>query len=175
MKTRKSSTIFSKCETDNEVECMELPLNFTFSIINKNQLTTIQKLWEQLNETHLNDSIHFKNYYKQFTFKERCSKFAHIPEDNIRIEIIQENDICIGYCISTINDQVGEIDSVFVEKGFRTHGLGSKLVENSIKWLNKNSCSKIVVSVAAGHESSVLEFYQKFNFYPRMTYLQLME
>ncbi len=36
----------------------------------------------------------------------------------------------------------------------------------------ENCCKQIVVSVASGHES-VFEFYQKFNFYPKMTYLQL--
>jgi ribosomal protein S18 acetylase RimI-like enzyme len=85
-----------------------------------------------------------------------------------------ENEFCIGYCIATINDSIGEIDSIFVESGFRKYGLGSSLVENSIQWLKTNNCKKIMVGVASGHES-VFEFYQKFDFYPRMTYLQLKE
>jgi len=149
-------------------------VSFTFTVITKKQLGTIQRLWEKLNEDHLNDSIHFKEHYKSFTFKERCRKFVTVPEDKIRIEIVQENDSCIGYCIATINDSVGEIDSIFVESGFRKYGLGSSLVENSIQWFKTNNCMKIMVGVAAGHES-VFEFYQKLNFYPRMTYLQLKE
>lgn len=149
-------------------------MNFTFTVIDKKQLDRIQPLWEKLNKAHLNDSIYFKEHYKSFTFKERCLKFENIPDDKVRIEIVQDNENCIGYCISTINDSIGEIDSVFVESTFRTYGLGSRLVENSIQWLKANQCQKIMVGVAAGHES-VFEFYQKFGFYPRMTYLQLKE
>lgn len=149
-------------------------MNVTFSVIDKKQLNRIQQLWEKLNELHLNDSIHFKEHYKLFTFKERCTKFEQIPDDKIRIEVAQDNDSCIGYCISTINDSIGEIDSLFVESGFRMYGLGSCLVENSIQWLKTNKCQKIMVGVAAGHES-VFEFYKKFDFYPGMTFLQLKE
>jgi GNAT superfamily N-acetyltransferase len=149
-------------------------VNFTFTVIDKKQLNRIQPLWEKLNELHLNDSIHFKEHYKSFTFKERCLKFEYIPDENVRIEVVQDNDSCIGYCISTINESIGEIDSIFVESDLRKYGLGSRLVENSIQWFKTNNCQKIMVSVAAGHES-VFEFYQKFDFYPRMTYLQLKE
>jgi ribosomal protein S18 acetylase RimI-like enzyme len=148
--------------------------NFTFTEIDKKQLERIERLWEKLNELHFNESIHFKQHYKSFTFKDRCLKFLNIPDDKIRIEIVLDNESCIGYCISTIVDSVGEIDSVFVESGFRMYGLGSSLIEKSIQWLKTNNCQKIMVGVAAGHES-VFKFYQKFNFYPRMTYLQLQE
>lgn len=149
-------------------------MNFTYTVISKKQLDIIQRLWEKLNDVHLNDSVHFKEHYKSFTFKERCQKFEHISDDKLRIEIVMENEFCIGYCIATINDSIGEIDSIFVESGFRKYGLGSSLVENSIQWLKTNNCKKIMVGVASGHES-VFEFYQKFDFYPRMTYLQLKE
>lgn len=149
-------------------------MNFTFTVIDKKKLDVIQQLWQKLNEIHLNESVHFKEHYKSFTFKDRCLKFIPIPEDKLRIEIVQDNEVCIGYCITTINDSVGEIDSIFVESAFRTYGLGRILIDNSVQWLKTNRCQKIMVGVAAGHES-VFEFYQKFNFYPRMTYLQLKE
>jgi diamine N-acetyltransferase len=159
---------YSYCKGD------QISVNYTFTIIDKKQLDRIQRLWEKLNEVHLNDSIHFKEHYSTFTFKERCLKFEGIPDDNVRIETVQDNESCIGYCISTINDTIGEIDSIFVESGFRKYGFGKRLVENSIQWLKMKKCQKIMVGVAAGHES-VFKFYQKFDFYPRMTYLQLKE
>jgi ribosomal protein S18 acetylase RimI-like enzyme len=149
-------------------------VDFSYTVIDKKQLDKIKRLWEKLNDVHMNDSVHFKEHYNSFTFKERCLKFETIPDNKVRIEIVQDNESCIGYCIATINDSVGEIDSLFVESDFRKYGLGSRLVENSIQWLKTSNCQKIMVSVAAGHES-VFEFYQKFNFYPRMTYLQLKE
>jgi ribosomal protein S18 acetylase RimI-like enzyme len=149
-------------------------MNCTFSLLNKNQIHNIQELWEKLNETHLIDSIHFKDHYKSFTFNQRCDKFNHIPEDNIRIEILQDKDIYVGYCISTIDNITGEIDSLFIEPNYRKYGFGSELVKNSMNWFKINKCRKIIVAVAAGHES-VFAFYQKFNFYPRTTYLELKE
>ncbi|AKL95821.1 hypothetical protein CACET_c23750 [Clostridium aceticum] len=42
----------------------------------------------------------------------------------------------------------------------------------SIDWLKGESCKKIFVAVADGHES-LFDFYMKQGFYPRLTYLEL--
>jgi len=143
-------------------------------VINKSQIQKIKLLWEKLNVMHLNDSHYFKDHYKNFTFDTRCRKFNDISNDNIRIEIVEDNKTPVGYCISTIEKKVGEIDSLFIEEEYRKYGFGKQLIENSIKWLNQNNCKKILVAVAEGHES-VFDYYKKFGFYPRMTYLQLRE
>jgi hypothetical protein len=43
-----------------------------------------------------------------------------------------------------------------------------------MKWLNENNCVKILVAIAEGHES-VFGFYQKYGFYPMITYLKKKE
>jgi len=141
-------------------------------IVEKTQIARIKTLWEKLNEIHLKDSNYFKDHYLAFTFEQRCEKFNEIEDCNIRIELLLDNNKEVGYCISTIEKNIGEIDSLFIEEEYRHNGYGQSLVENSIKWLELNNCEKIVVSVAEGHES-VFDFYKKFKFYPRMTYLQL--
>ncbi len=146
----------------------------SFVVVEKNRIYKIKDLWEQLNEIHLRDSHFFKDHYETFTFENRCRKFEDIPEDHIRIEIIEDRDRVIGYCISTMEKGIGEIDSLFIEKEYRKSGYGSKLVENSVSWLKTGGCERIVVPIAEGHES-VFGFYQKFRFYPRMTYLQMIE
>jgi len=65
-------------------------------------------------------------------------------------------------------------DSHYFKNHYRKYGFGKQLIENSIKWLKQNNCEKILVSVAEGHES-VFDYYKKFGFHPRMTYLQLKE
>ena len=84
------------------------------------------------------------------------------------------NDTPVGYCISTVNHTVGEIDSLFVEEDYRRHGYGGMLVDHSLSWMKRKGCTTIRVAVADGHES-VFGFYQQFGFYPRLTYLQLKE
>lgn len=147
-------------------------MNCDFLEIEKNQLFRISKLWQQLNEIHKNDSNNFKDYYDKNTFENRCEKFINISENNIKIEIIEDNEIPIGYCISTIEKGVGEIESLFIEDQYRKFGYGQQLVKSSIKWMKNNDCKRIIVSVADGHES-VFEFYKKFGLYPKLTYLQM--
>jgi ribosomal protein S18 acetylase RimI-like enzyme len=149
-------------------------MNFTFSTISKIDLPCIKNLWQKLNDLHMNSSIHFKEHYKAFSFEERCGKFIDTPDDRIRIEIIRDNETCVGYCIVTIDNATGEIDSLYVEPDYRNYGLGAKLVNNCSRWLKENGCRHIGVSVAAGHES-VFGFYRKFNFFPRKTWLQLKD
>ncbi len=144
------------------------------NIILKNEIERIKPLWEKLNEMHLKDSQYFKDFYKCFTFEKRCEKFFKIKDDCLFIELIEDKEIPVGYCISTINKEVGEIDSIYIDEKYRKFGFGKLLIKNSIKWLKENNCSKIFVAVAEGHES-VFGFYRKYDFYPRMTYLQLKD
>ena len=147
-------------------------MNCQISVIKKKDLPLIKELWEKLNDIHLRDSHFFKDHYMKFTFEKRCEKFIDTDDSNIRIELVSDKEIPVGYCISTIEKTSGEIDSIFVKDGYRKNGYGRILMENSIHWLKENNCTKISVAVAEGHES-VYGFYQKYGFYPRMTYLQL--
>ena len=149
-------------------------MNCKIILIKKKQIQRLKVLWEKLNEMHLKDSHYFKDHYRDFTFEKRCEKFNDIDENNIRIELAVDNDTPVGYCISTIEKGVGEIDSLFIEEKYRKYGFGRQFMENSIKWLKEKDCVKILVAVAEGHES-VFGFYQKYGFYPRMTYLQMKE
>lgn len=146
---------------DHEIRC-----------IGTDSMHMIKPMWEELNALHLKESPYFKEHYKAFTFEERCRKFSRMDEENILIQVAQTGDQLMAYCISAIQEKVGEIESLFVKECCRGQGIGKELVENSIGWFRKNACEKIGVSVAAGHESA-LPFYRRFGFYPRLTYLQM--
>lgn len=138
--------------------------------IKKEQIHTIKPMWEKLNELHLNLTQYFKEHYANTTFEKRCEKF--LDADDLLIQVVKDDLISLGYCVSTIDRKVGEIDSLFIEDGYRKYGYGNKLVNNCIKWFKEKKCETIFVAVGEGNES-VMEFYKKFDFYPRMTYLQL--
>lgn len=146
-------------------------MNYITKQIDKNSIWIIKPLWEKLNQIHLNESPYFKEHYKNFTFEKRCSKFFTIDENNIRIEVVFDDTQPVGYCIGTIEGTKGEIDSVFVDESYRNKKLGTKLIEDCVEWLQKSGCVTIGVNVAEGHES-VIAFYMKFGFYPRLRYLQ---
>jgi ribosomal protein S18 acetylase RimI-like enzyme len=150
-------------------------MKFEFSRIDKADIGLIKPLWESLNKMHANESSYFRDFYNRFTFEKRIKSLEKLDDDKIRIDIASEgkNNI-IGYCISTIRGDIGEIDSLFIEEKCRAHGLGKIFVEKSVEWLTAAECERIRVSVAYGHES-VFSFYEKFGFYPRLTTLELRD
>lgn len=143
--------------------------------IDLSQLYLIKALWEKLNQLHKEDSRFFKEHYATFTFEKRCEKFFSKESQNVRIEIVELNKSnVIGYCISTISNNIGEVESLFIEKKYRHIGYGKVLVCHAVEWFKNRNCTKIQVAVAEGHES-VFDFYMKQGFYPRLTYLELKE
>ena len=150
-------------------------MEIEFKRISKAEIGLIKILWESLNEIHANESPYFKNFYSRFAFETRIESLLKFDEDDIRIDIAAEGSRpIIGYCISTIRGETGELESLLVDAGFRAQGLGNIFVEKSIGWLKAAHCKKIRVQVAYGHES-VFSFYEKFGFYPRITTLELRE
>ncbi len=142
-------------------------------LINKDELNYISSLWSELNAIHFKDSTNFKEYYQAFSFQDRIKVFQPLNDNDLRIEcIIDDLGIYQGYCISSIRNDIGEIDSLFINSELRDQGFGKELVNNTIRWLKERACSKILVCVADGHET-VFSFYEKFGFYPKMITLEL--
>ncbi|MGK0467383.1 GNAT family N-acetyltransferase [Clostridium sp.] len=79
----------------------------------------------------------------------------------------KEKAVYIGYCINSINkDLIAEIESLFIEKNYRKYGLGDKLMNRSLEWLNSNQVKIKIIEVAEGNEN-VLKFYKKYGFYKK--------
>lgn len=142
--------------------------------IPKSNIQLIKPLWEKLNTMHFTDSVYFKDHFEQYTFEKRCESFINIPDDDLRIFVSYECDCLIGYCISRIENDVGEIESILIEKEYEGKGIGRELVARSNEWFKERNCKRVVVSVSYGHEE-VFGFYEKQGFYPKMIYLQLKE
>ncbi len=140
--------------------------------IQKKDIFLIKPLWEKLNKMHYDDSVYFKEHYSSFTFEERIESLLEKNDNDIKITILKHNEEIKGYCISTINNKNGEIDSIYLEKELQGSGFGKKIVNQHIKWLKENNCKKIRVAVSYGH-NAVIEFYHKLGFYERMIYLEL--
>lgn len=138
------------------------------------ELSCIEPLWEKLRAIHTQESPHFKEHFRNFTFQDRCRKFWELSQDQVHVLTLKEGAIQVGYCISTAIDGVGEIDSLYLEESHRGQKLGEEMLRKSLTWLESRNCSKIQVSVAVGHEY-VFPFYEKFGFKPRLVYLERPE
>lgn len=135
-------------------------------------LDRVSPLWEEIKKYHVEKSIHFS---KEMDAKSFLSRKAELVSKSkyLRVDIAhaskQGKDI--GYCISTIDDiDRGEIDSLFVLGKYRGKGVGKKLTERALTWLDEKGAVEHSICVASGNEE-VLDFYQSFGFYPRGIYL----
>jgi ribosomal protein S18 acetylase RimI-like enzyme len=136
-------------------------------------LDKIQELWEELNQLHLEKSLDFKQHYKDFTFQSRKeSLIKYTYEGKLFIVIARHEKNKIGYCISGVIDDVGEIESIFVKSDYRNNHIGNTLMAASLNWIKSCNAKKTIVKVSVGNEE-VFGFYSKYGFAPRLIELQL--
>jgi len=141
--------------------------------LTKKQLGTIKPLWEELNEIHFDDSVYFKDHFLAMSFETRAARWQGLPEEDVHLLVVyDEKNVAVGYCVSTVKgDRSGEVDSLFLRPAFRGSGIGKTLMVKSVEWLNGRNCQPIRLAVSYGHES-VLGFYERLGFYPRLTILE---
>jgi ribosomal protein S18 acetylase RimI-like enzyme len=136
-------------------------------------LDLIRPLWEGLNAHHLVRSPNFRGHYEQMTFEAR--KKDLLKKERLQIILAVRAGSPVGYCVCTISAEGdGEIDSIYVEDGYRRSGIGEELMTRAIAWLDAGGAKKKIVAVAAGNEAAI-PFYESFGFVPRMTVLQMAE
>ena len=129
----------------------------------------IKTLWEGLRAHHRSISTNFKLFYDQFTFEARIESLKN--RDQLIVYVAQEEMQPIGYCIASIDNLVGEIDSIFILSRYRRTGIGSELVSLALKWIEDHGCKTIKVGIAQGNEEA-FDFYRRFGFAERMTIMQ---
>ena len=137
-------------------------------------LDDIKELWEELNQHHLDKSRDFKQFYREFTFSSRKETLINRAENGkLLVLIAWQNYSKVGYCVASVVDDVGEIDSIFVKSDYRNSRIGNTLMEESLNWIKSWKAKKVIVKVSAGNEE-VFRFYSKYGFAPRLTELQLI-
>jgi GNAT superfamily N-acetyltransferase len=146
-----------------------------YSATDISEIRLIQPLWEQLNRHHHAGARAFREIYNRWTFGDRVAYFTKVAAAGpFRVDLARDplTDRFVGYCISSVSPEgFGEIESVFVEPAYRSHGIGTTLMNNTLAWLNKHNPGRIRVAVADGNEDA-FPFYRKFGFFPRMTVLE---
>jgi len=135
-------------------------------------LSEIEELWSELNQLHLEKSLHFKHHYESLTFQVRKEALlSKANQGKMRVTFACHEDIKVGYSIASVVDGTGEIDSIYVKPDFRGRHVGKTLMETSLGWIRENDVTAISISVSVGNED-VFGFYAGFGFQPRLTVLQ---
>jgi ribosomal protein S18 acetylase RimI-like enzyme len=61
---------------------------------------------------------------------------------------------------------IGEIDSIYVEPAYRKRGIGECLMQKALMWLDGEHVASKRLVVVVGNEH-VSAFYRKFGFFPQ--------
>jgi len=137
-------------------------------------LDLIEPLWLQLRQMHVVRSIYFKGALGSKTFKERRDELLEKSSGGLlRVELARNDDgFVIAYCVSSIDQNLrGEVDSIFVTIEHRGMGIGTRLVEGSMRWMDGLGVRTRVLTAIVGNED-VHEFYARFGFLSKHTLLE---
>jgi ribosomal protein S18 acetylase RimI-like enzyme len=146
----------------------------SYIVGNEALIDDIEELWTELNQIHFEKTVDFKRRYREFTFCERKqSLLSCADKGELSIAIACDNERKIGYCVSSIIDNVGEIDSLYVKSDYRGKRIGGTLMEKSLDWINSHDVTAVRVKVAIGNEE-VFGFYSTYGFKPIFTELQIV-
>ncbi|AFS78213.1 acetyltransferase, GNAT family [Gottschalkia acidurici 9a] len=140
----------------------------------KELLKSIEPLWEKLNNHHIKKSIYFKEQFRELSFKERKRAMEKGEEKVFFITLARDIviDKYIGYVIAHISkDNIGEVDSIYIEDEYRGLKIGDVFMKNSLEWIQETGGEKITINVAFGNEE-VFKFYARYGFFPRKTTLE---
>jgi GNAT superfamily N-acetyltransferase len=142
--------------------------------IPKSKIACIRNLWERLNEMHYEDSVYFEDRFASFAFEERARPWLAIDDSDLKITVVKDGPRFLGYCVSVIEGERGEIDSLYLDEELRGRGIGKRLVESHKAWMKERGCGRIRVAVSFGHDSAT-GFYHAMGFFERLTCFELKE
>jgi putative acetyltransferase len=127
-------------------------------------LSLLKPLWEELNEHHLRNSEHFKDWFRDYSFEKHVE--MRLKGKELFAQAIEAGGSYVAFCLSTLGAiSQGEIDSLYVREAFRGSGYGRALVESALAWLGERKAAAVTISAAGGNEE-VFGFYAKFGFFP---------
>lgn len=139
--------------------------------ISYDEVEIIRELWEKNRQYHENSSEYFKEAYRSISFDSRIKAFSVFDKGTMKITVAKSNEKNIGYCISTVIDGKGELESLHVDEAYRGNGIGKRLVQRHLEWMNEKNCKVIGVTVSQENESTI-GFYKKLGFFPNTLYMQ---
>jgi diamine N-acetyltransferase len=135
-------------------------------------LDQIRPLWECLIEHLKTRSTFFKRWFKSRTFDERKSELLKKSAGGkLHVDLALDDGHCIGYCVSSVSDEAGEIDSIFVEECHRSRGIGGQLMRRALSWMEDENAQIVKVSASVGNEEA-LPFYMHYGFLPKNIVLE---
>lgn len=134
----------------------------------------IEPLWLQLRQMHRARSTYFKGTLGAKTFQERRDELLEKASGGLlRVDLARDDDgRVIAYCVSSIDQNLrGEVDSIFVTIEHRRMGIGTRLMDGSMRWMDGLGVRTRVLTAIVGNEA-IHQFYVRFGFLPKHVLLE---
>jgi ribosomal protein S18 acetylase RimI-like enzyme len=142
--------------------------------IPRSEISRIAGLWELNRRHHEEITPCFKEKYRGKGFEERMAGLTDCPDEDLRISLVEEDGRAVGYCLSRIDGDQGELETLHVEAAARGKGYGKALIMRHIDWMKARGCRTIGVTVLADNVETV-EVYKRLGFHPNTMYMELVE
>lgn len=150
-------------------------MNVNYIELNEEQIDLIKPLWDELRNYHGKLSTHFPERYIMVKFEDRREEILKKSKNGtLKIDLVEDKNTAsyVGYCISSISEEnVGEVDSIYLTEKYRSSGIGSTLMGRAINWMDEKGVETKKIVVAVGNED-LLSFYERYNFFPRHLILE---
>ncbi|HCL56592.1 MAG TPA: hypothetical protein DHW82_06240 [Spirochaetia bacterium] len=120
----------------------------------------IQSIVELINQ--------FDNLKKTFTQEDIRFSVSAMDKKTSKLLVVIENEKIIGYAFLAEVLFMGfgkyiELQQIMIDKTFRNHGIGKKLLKRCEEWCREKGYSKIMLASRV-HLSSSHAFYQKMGY-----------
>lgn len=141
------------------------------------EIDLVRRLWEKLRLHHKIRSKYFFQDYENISFEKRKAELLKKAQDGLlRVDLAKDssNGDLVGYSVSSINNEIGEIDSIYVEEAFRAEGIGDSLMKRSLAWLESYDVENILIQLSSGNDD-VLRFYSHYGFHPKHIVLKKID
>jgi len=163
----------------NEVkEADQLAPDFIYEEVGIEEIGRVEDLWNHLRDHHASRACTFGEQIRSRIFSERRDEILkenchrHLLVQTARI---QPSKKLVAYCISSAaQGEHGEIESIYVEPPYQSHGVGTTFVRRALSWMKEIGAGSITVRVCEGNEEA-LRFYQKAGFSLRQYCLEIKE
>ena len=138
----------------------------------KQDIQSMLKLVKQMVDYHKAIDKYYKPY-SGYNNREISDHFERLMKDrNTKIIIAQENKKVIGYLMGEIGKapqyvlpkRIGVIFDAFIEKKYRSKGIGKKIFKELLEWFKKKKVKHIELTVDARNKIGLMA-WKRFGFF----------
>lgn len=136
---------------------------YCYKDITQNEIAELKSLWEGNRIFHQHLSKYFSADYEGLIFEQRMNALFEYAE-KVKITVAKdETAVPVGYCLSIIHGNTGEVATLYIDEQHRKKGIAKKLLSQHLDWLKGQLCKDIFVHVLSVNEHAI-RLYEDMGF-----------